>query len=195
MKCCSNKQYEFFKNCKPITTIKGFIIMRKVRILIVVVAAVCMIVPSVYAKSAGDAKVKKAVSSDAGQGTRVIKQNSSGSSGARPDLKVTKLVLTSSCRIKFTMKNLSKTKITAKYHAVGKVKVSVSGQPDRTFSFSQVDPRGYLKNPMSRAVYTTGIELSGPEQVVVTVDPGDKIPESNELNNALVNKRMVPQCD
>jgi hypothetical protein len=117
-----------------------------------------------------------------------------------PDLVVKQVWLDEACQIRYRIENAGSGGISDRPHAQGAVRVSVGGG-HKDFYFTRgtstgqpaVDAGGVLKKPRGSVDYGTGITLDEAESVIVFVDQGRKIPESDEGNNQTM-LRLNPQC-
>jgi subtilase family serine protease len=114
----------------------------------------------------------------------------------KPDLIVTDVGLSSDCKIKFTLKNYSKGKLTDVLHRQGLVKIRVTDKPSRSYNipFRTIDPTGLIKRAGGKVTYTSTVKLSKKSYVKVDVDPGNKIPESNKTNNSSGRVQLRLRC-
>ncbi len=161
--------------------------------LVILMFLISFFALSASAKSADSTKVKKVTTPDYHK--KVIKKKyDTAPDYSKPDFIIKNIVLAPGCKIKFTVKNVHKKSISEKYFQVGKVRIKIGSSTVATLRFSQIDPGKNLKNPMGRVIYTSAIILEETDSVTVTVDPGNKIPESNEINNSSSQKRLVPDC-
>lgn len=102
-----------------------------------------------------------------------------------PDLVIEKVWLDSKNRIAFIIRNIGKGSIAQDMYSKVFIKVTY-GNSYKTYLLGVIDPDKLLSKPGGFISYTSEIEISSMEKVIVEIDVTNQIQETNKSNNVIL---------